>query len=305
MADRIRSRDERVGRWLEGLKPSTAIFCRAAVRAPWGFRIDRRESATFHIVTEGEAVLEVEGSSSPIRVEAGDLVLLPTGAGHALRDGPHSAAPALEAAVRAGAVDGKHVEFGGDGPRAVMVCGAYETGLPGVRPPPGLLPPSVRFRVDPALTRLVDEEASRAKSGSEAVLTQLLALLVTQALRAHLARRLDRDAGAALSRELAAVITYVNRHYGAPIALRDLSARASLSRSALSERFRAALGVSPMRYVRLTRLSKAAEMLRSSDAGLRRIARAVGYGSTSAFSRAFRAEYGVAPGAFRQSTGAD
>lgn len=301
MANQIRMQDDAVGRWLDGLKPTTAVFCRAEVRAPWGFSIGRRDGATFHSLTDGTALLEVDGVRGPDRLAAGDLVLLPTGAAHALRDAPGSAAPSLEAAVGAGVVDGKHVEFGGDGPRAVMVCGSCSMGVPGLRPSAGVLPVRVKHRVDPVLMGLVDAEASRADAGAEAILTQLLSLLLMQALRAQLVEKASREGYAALSPDIAAAVAYVHEHFDEELGLRDLCAQASVSRSVLAERFRDSLRVSPMQYVRMTRLSKAAELLLSSSSGLARVARTVGYRSTSAFSRAFQREYGMAPGAYRST----
>src|SRR5205085_5081330 len=53
----------------------------------------------------------------------------------------------------------------------------------------------------------------------------------------------------------------------------------SLSRSTFAERFRAATGETPMQNLTRYRMVRAAEYLRGTDAGVREIARLVGYDS--------------------------
>lgn len=295
-------RDE-VTRWLERLAPSTALFCKAEVRAPWGFRVERRDTATFHIVTGGAAWLEVEGANGDaIRLTEGDLVLLPTGAPHALRDMPTSVATPLGQAVASGMTRGKWVSFGGPGPVSEMVCGACTLGVPGGRPPHGLLPVLLRHRLEPGLLDVVRREAEGLDGGTEAVLTQLLTLLVLQALRAHLAARTPEELRALMSPEVGRAVAFIHENLDREFRIADLCREAALSSTTLSEQFRESLGLAPMEYARLARLSRARELARNTSWGLARIARHVGYGSASTLSRAFRRRYGVPPGSVRRRT---
>lgn len=303
MTRRMSTPRDEVTPWLERLAPSTALFCNAEVRAPWGFRVEHRDTATFHIVTAGTAWLEVEGADGdPIQVRQGDLVLLPTGAPHALRDTPTSVAPPLGKAVASGVTRGKRVSFGGPGPVSEMVCGACTLGVPGGRPPRGLLPVLLRHRLEPGLLDVVRREAEGLDGGTEAVLTQLLTLLVLQALRAHLATRTPEELGALMSPEVGRAVSFIHRNLDREIRIADLCREAALSSTVLSERFRESLGLAPMEYARLARLSRARELLRKTTWGLARIARHVGYRSASTLSRAFRRRYGVPPGSLRRRT---
>ena len=63
----------------------------------------------------------------------------------------------------------------------------------------------------------------------------------------------------------------------------------------LSRAFSLSFGWSVMAYVKARRLSEAAISLRNSDARILEIALEAGYESHEAFSRAFRAEFGVTP----------
>jgi transcriptional regulator GlxA family with amidase domain len=81
--------------------------------------------------------------------------------------------------------------------------------------------------------------------------------------------------------------------------VRALADVAVMSRSAFSDRFRALVGEAPMRYLTELRLTRAARLLRTTDATLTDVARSVGYGSEDALSRAFKARFGEAPSVFR------
>ena len=72
-----------------------------------------------------------------------------------------------------------------------------------------------------------------------------------------------------------------------------------LSRSALTDRFRRATGHSPMRMLREVRMNRARTLLTKQCLAVTRVAFEVGYGSVAAFSRAFTADHGVSPLAWR------
>lgn len=81
----------------------------------------------------------------------------------------------------------------------------------------------------------------------------------------------------------------------------ELLARAvGLSRPVFARQFLRVLGLSPMRYLTRRRLQVAAALLLGSDAALAEVAQQVGYRSEFAFSRAFRKQFQVPPGLYRQ-----
>ncbi|MCY1544700.1 RCS-specific HTH-type transcriptional activator RclR [compost metagenome] len=69
----------------------------------------------------------------------------------------------------------------------------------------------------------------------------------------------------------------------------------------LAERFQMLVGSSPMQYLTQWRMLLAANLLSHSNAPLARIAEDVGYQTDTAFSRAFRREFGAPPAAWRRS----
>ncbi|HYF40810.1 MAG TPA: helix-turn-helix domain-containing protein [Ramlibacter sp.] len=55
----------------------------------------------------------------------------------------------------------------------------------------------------------------------------------------------------------------------------------------------------PMQHLKRWRLALAACMLRAKHSNLLQVPASVGYESEASFSRAFKSEYGVTPGAWR------
>jgi AraC-like DNA-binding protein len=82
--------------------------------------------------------------------------------------------------------------------------------------------------------------------------------------------------------------------------LDELARTANTSRSVLAERFQHLVGSSPIQYLTQWRMLLAANLLRRSNAPLTHIAQDVGYQTDTAFSRAFRREYGAPPAAWRR-----
>src|SRR5260370_14954305 len=73
---------------LQARRLQSTLYCRAHLGAPWGFRVARREVASFHIVTGGTCWLTVEGIDKPVLLTEGDLVILLHGHAHTMTDHP-------------------------------------------------------------------------------------------------------------------------------------------------------------------------------------------------------------------------
>ena len=77
---------------------------------------------------------------------------------------------------------------------------------------------------------------------------------------------------------------------------------AGMSRSCFAAKFVEEYGISPMVYVRNTRLAAASDQLMNTTLPVKSIAAAVGYASRSHFARAFAAVFGTDPTQFRRSS---
>ena len=82
--------------------------------------------------------------------------------------------------------------------------------------------------------------------------------------------------------------------------MESLGAHAGLSRAAFARRFTALVGQPPLTYLTWWRLTTAARLLETTDVPLSVVAQRTGYGSAYAFANAFKREYGVSAGRYRQ-----
>jgi AraC-like DNA-binding protein len=296
---------------LRSVRVRSTVWCRSALRAPWGFGTDARGTAAFHVVTAGRCWLEVQDDGAQRRLDAGDLVVLPTGRRHWLRDDPATPAPALERLLASHPLDEqRRLRGGGRGPRTTLLCGGFTLEAGDAHPLLVALPPvihvrGVRGRPLPwvaATLRLVGAETDATAPGSEAVVSRLADALLTQALRFAVAGP-DAADGARLRAlrdpHVAAAVRLVHGEPQRSWTVGELAAEVALSRSAFAARFRELVGEPPIRYLIRARLAHAAGLLHATDLGLGEIARRTGYESESSFSRAFKRVFGVAPGAYR------
>lgn len=91
----------------------------------------------------------------------------------------------------------------------------------------------------------------------------------------------------------------IERNLDKPLSLGEIAAACGGSKYHLAHAFGAATGLAVMEYVRARRLSQAAERLASGATDILDLAMESGYGSHEAFTRAFRARFGVTPEAVR------
>lgn len=113
------------------------------------------------------------------------------------------------------------------------------------------------------------------------------------------------EVGPADDPQVAEVLAALAERPGEPWTLDRMAGLVHLSRSALTDRFRRATGHSPMRMLREVRMNQARRLLTKQCLAVTRVAFEVGYGSVAAFSRAFTADHGVSPLAWRTAPDAE
>jgi AraC family transcriptional regulator len=102
-----------------------------------------------------------------------------------------------------------------------------------------------------------------------------------------------------VERVMRAVVA-IERDLDASFSLPELAEHACLSPFHFHRLFTAIVGEPPAEYVRRLRLERAAHELSTSSRAVADIAREAGYGSQSAFTRAFGERFSCAPGVFRE-----
>ncbi|XKK64402.1 AraC family transcriptional regulator [Streptomyces sp. ARC32] len=94
-------------------------------------------------------------------------------------------------------------------------------------------------------------------------------------------------------------LTAIHGSYRTPWTVESLAREAGLSRSVFAQLFRELVGQPPMRHLTLRRLQEARRQLAETSVPLQEIARLIGYGSQVGFHLAFRKEYAMTPGEYR------
>ncbi|WP_187775767.1 AraC family transcriptional regulator [Luteimonas suaedae] len=285
------------------LRPRAAFANVISGKGRWAVRYAEYGRPSFCIVLAGGCRLAVDGHPS-FDIGAGDFVLLPATPAFTLSsDDPP--APVLWDADALPS-DGSEVRYGdaGGAPDMRSLGGAFLFASADPVLLVSLLPPVVHVRGAARLSQLVAmvaEETTQPRPGSESALSRLVELLLIEAMRATTAG----DAPPGLLRglgdeRLAVALTRMHTHIDRPWTVAQLASAAALSRSSFFERFTQTVGVAPMEYLLAWRMQIARQLLRQGELRASEIAERVGYGSSSAFSVAFRRHVGLAPSAYRK-----
>lgn len=100
---------------------------------------------------------------------------------------------------------------------------------------------------------------------------------------------------------VARAVDYIEARLGEPLSLERAAAESAWSFFHFHRVFSAVVGLPPGEYLRMRRLTEGARLLASGREPVAAVARAVGFGSAEAFHRSFKAEFGLAPAAYRRS----
>ncbi|MGB6486649.1 MAG: AraC family transcriptional regulator [Steroidobacteraceae bacterium] len=303
-----------------------AIFINARFSAPWCYQSPSADFAApflepgaervviFHLITEGECHVELDGAP-PTRLSAGDVVIFPQGHAHRMSSQPGLPPATGTRLDRVLARRPRQLTYGGGGAVTRLVCGYLACDARLAAMLFAGLPPLVRVNVRgssagawlEASVRYALAEARSPRAGGAGVLAKLAEVLFIEVLRLYM-----REQSGACTGWLAAVrdpvvgsaLQALQKRPEHPWTVEELAHTAGTSRSVLAERFQLLVGSSPIQYLTQWRMVLASNLLARSSAPMNRIAEAVGYQTDTAFSRAFRREFGQPPAAWRRARAA-
>ena len=318
------------------LRLSGAVYLNGDFTAPWCVvgHVSRALCATFlpraerivsyHLIVEGSCWAALtDDPASAIRVDAGELLVVPQGEAHLMGSSldiapvPPDEMVAKYLSTSPGEV--MSLSYGAegaeqDGGRTRIICGFLACDDMLADPVLSSLPRifKIDMRHDPqsawleSSLKFAAAEAAEWRPGSATVLARLSELLFVEAVRrciealpadrrGWLAGVGDRFIGKALA------LLHAQSAHGWTVD--ELARRVGLSRSAFAQRFTQLLGQAPMQYLASWRLQVAAQDLLSGSHSIALVAERVGYESEAAFNRAFKRQFGLPPAAWRRSQG--
>jgi AraC-like DNA-binding protein len=298
---------------LQTVRVGAACYGRLSATAPWGIKTSAAEDAKFHVVLSGECWLTAEGLGAPVRLSAGDLVALPHGHAHSLRDALDTDTHSFESLVACKLCgDNRTLHIGGGGAETTLVSGRFHFQDRKNNPLLAVLPPVITLPgkscqtihwLEPTL-KFIACEAESGRPGAQTVISRLADVLFIQIVRGHLASLPANSPGwlGALSDpQIGAALGVIHQTPEQNWTVQSLAAKVAMSRSAFASRFTRLVGEPPLQYITRWRMQKAAGLLREGNATLGQIAQSVGYDSEAAFSKAFKRAVGSAPGAYRRA----
>ncbi|MFE6967781.1 helix-turn-helix domain-containing protein [Isoptericola sp. NPDC057653] len=243
---------------------------------PGGWAEHATGSGALLLVTEG--LVRVRGVGDVADLAPGDFLFLP----HGPRFEVHALSEAVVECVQVAPV-------GADTGRGVLPDHVLLTELPQTEPTAAAM-----------LRDLVESyRAPRSVLGDRVVtLVASLAISAWYARGCAPARWLMQREDPGLASAVAAIHADPGREWSVD----DLARVALASRSGFAARFRDATGQTPGRYLAQVRVAHARCLLAAGDLPVAAIARQLGYGSDTAFGRAFRRHTGATPSEWRRGS---
>jgi AraC-like DNA-binding protein len=305
---------------LRAVRLSGAFFFDVHARAPWVAETPAGKSVvdamfpgsdhliSYHAIMEGSCWCTLDGEQ-PIKLVAGDIVLLPHGDTHVLateigmRKSPEMSMyrrpddGRLPSRISVGTQDGAPGHF---------VCGFLGCDSRPYNPLLTALPRVIRVSDHAsgalgAYFRAALAE-SKGRMGGECMLGRISELMFVDVVRRYL-ETLPESRTNWLSglRDpyVGRALTALHEDPARDWTLEALAQVAALSRSAFAERFSEFVGQPPMQYLTNWRMQLATNHLRNSHESIAAVANRVGYDSEAAFSRAFKKAVGAPPSEWR------
>jgi AraC family transcriptional regulator of arabinose operon len=239
------------------------------------------ESYLFRLQTEGGCEANVMGKR--VRLEAGDLIMLPPGAVYGLHIGGDETSPDTAPAS--------------SGDYYVLCSGEWLDGwwVRSTKPPLTRIDPEEKLL---GLWRLLIAEKRRQPGGDQPELLDYL----LRTICLYLERTVSETAAPSSPPPFAVLRMkrFIEENATAGFKIEEAARYAGLSVSRSVHLFKEHTGRTMMEYATEIRLSAALERMKYTQMPLDQIAENCGFGEYSYFHKVFRQRYGMPPGAFRK-----
>lgn len=307
-------RGDAVSELLHGMRLSGLDYRRIEMTPPFGIAFGQEAGrAHFHFIARGPLVLRLADGTAQ-EIATGDALLLPRGGRHQLLSDAGleardvSSLPSAPLCAEVGAVEACPADTCRSRDRLIFSgCMVFDLG--GMHPLVELMPEVMRvgtlldrYPEIPPMLAAMEREARQRRAGFAGILARLAEVVAASIVRGWVECGCGDATGwieALRDPRLGRAIAAMHREPGRDWTVAGLAAAAGTSRSVFAERFLAATGMTPLRYVIELRMRLAAQWIGRDRMPIDVAAARLGYGSQAAFSRAFKRVRGHPPGALR------
>ena len=148
--------------------------------------------------------------------------------------------------------------------------------------------------------KMLVEESKGDSPGFEVAARSLLFLLITQISRCFTEAEKDFTTGKYNAIQCSAATAYIEENYMDRITLDQLADITRYSKRHFSRIFKMHYFVSPTEYINNVRLESSKNYLKTTELSISEIADRVGFYDAAAFSKSFKAKYGITPHGYRE-----
>jgi AraC-like DNA-binding protein len=314
---------------LSAVRLTGSVFFDVTTKPPWvaeapaAAQIARQvtpgaqHAMEYHVVTRGSCWITLLGDIAfePVRLEEGDIAVIPQGDPHVVSSAPGMRAkPDLDLHRRP--EDENVLPFtlrtGGEGASDThLICGFFSCDIRPFNPLLASLPRFIRVGRDAPsgsenllsqFIRFATAETVNKRAGSQSILNRLSELMFVDVIRLHMDQLAHNNTGwlAGLRDPLVGrALMLLHARPSHAWTLEELASEAGASRSALADRFADLVGCPPIQYLTQWRMQIAAKRLTDPSVKVAAVAYEVGYESEAAFSRAFKKLVGRSPSQWR------
>lgn len=280
------------------------VYYRGQICDDWFLDTSGTGHINVHVVCHGDCWFRLPGLSEPVRLYAGDVVVLPHDASHLLTS-------SSDMPAQYGKISKPHqVQHNSEAPGTALFCGYLIVDKNAYRHVFAMLPDYLVIRSEGeagatpfrALIDLLFSETQADRIGAPAILDRLADALMFYVIRHSLVQG-ERSVGlvvALADKQIRPALMAMCEEPERSWTVDTLAERAFMSRSSFAEHFGALVGQTPMEFLTDWRMQLARCWLERDRLNVAEVAARCGYQSEAAFSKAFKRVTGTGPGEFRR-----
>lgn len=278
----------------------------------WAYSYQEQDAMIGYVVLVGHMTIQLNPHTQ-LQVEAGDLVLIPSGQNHSCHSSHKS--NLIEALNITELFDQKRqetIEFGSTrGEPALILAIRCHIDTIMARPLLNALPNYIHIHHITGSTapewlqiglHFLAVEAYQIRPGRDKILDHLVSILFIECVRDYIAQLQDSNnwLRALAHTELANALAAIHGKPEQAWTVESLAEQCCMSRSKFATLFSNIVGETPLAYLQQYRFRLASQHLREGQLSIQQIAHRVGYSSETAFSQTFKRLFDLTPSQYRQ-----